>query len=194
MKIGLFGGTFDPVHLGHLLLADQALEAADLDEIWWIPAGEPPHKLEKKVTPSMHRVNMVKQAISGNPRFRLCLTEVNRSGPSYTVDTVKELVRIRPDASFHLLVGADSVNDLPRWHEIGTILRLVRVVAMGRPGHDRRPLPEEVAKRLQWIPDAVETGISSTEIRRRLVAGKSVRYMVPEPVLRYIRENRLYES
>jgi nicotinate-nucleotide adenylyltransferase len=194
MNIGLFGGTFDPIHLGHLLLADQALEAAGLDEVWFIPANSPPHKLDKPVTPAVHRANMVELAIAGHPRFRMSRIELERDGPSYTVDTVQQLARLRPEARFFLLVGADMVKDLQHWYKIKKILQLVQVVGMGRPGHAAGDLPDELARRLIWIPDPVETSISSTDIRRRLAEGKSVRYMVPELVFQYIKEHGLYGS
>jgi len=194
MRIGIFGGTFDPIHLGHLLLAEQALEAARLDEVWFIPAGEPPHKQGKTITMAEHRYRMVLLATEGHPRFRVSRIELDRKGPSYTVDTIETLTHMNPNDHFFLLVGADMVKDLPRWYKIKKILQFVHVIGLGRLGIGREEVPVEISERLVWIPDAIETNISSTTIRERLAQGKSVRYLVPERVRQYIKENGLYGS
>lgn len=194
MKVGIFGGTFDPIHFGHLLLAEQAMDTASLNEIWFIPAGEPPHKQEKTITLAEDRKRMVELAIAEHPRFKLCLIEMIRSGPSYTVDTIEELKNKYPNIEFFLLVGADMVKDLPKWYKIKKILQYVQVIGLGRPGIDQEQLPGYVKKRLMWIPDAIETNVSSSEIRRRLMLGKTIRYLVPDAVYKYIKEQGLYGS
>jgi nicotinate-nucleotide adenylyltransferase len=194
MRVGIFGGTFDPIHYGHLLLAEQAMDMASLDEIWFIPAAEPPHKQGKTVTQAEDRKKMVELAISEHPRFRLCLIELRRSGPSYTVDTIEELKNKYPNIEFFLLVGADMVKDLPRWYKIKKILQNVQVIGLGRPGIDQEHVPDYVRERLVWIPDAIETNVSSSEIRRRLMLGKTIRYLVPDAVYQYIKEQGLYGS
>jgi nicotinate-nucleotide adenylyltransferase len=194
MKVGIFGGTFDPIHFGHLLLAEQAREAASLHEIWFIPAGEPPHKQGKPVTPAMERKKMVELAIEGHPQFKVNPIELMRSGPSYTVDTIMELKKQNPHVEFFLLVGADMVKNLPKWYKIKEIIQNVQVIGLGRPGFDHDALPEYIEERLMWIPDAVETNISSSIIRDRLMLNRSVRYLVPDSVYKYIKEQGLYGS
>jgi nicotinate-nucleotide adenylyltransferase len=192
MKIGIFGGTFDPIHLGHLLLAEQALEAVPLDEVWFVPAGEPPHKRERVVTPAFHRLRMVELATREHPRFRVSDLEVKRQGPSYTVHTIEALKAAHPQHHFFLLVGADMVKDLPNWYKTNKIIQHVQILALGRPGVETGDIPAEIRERLTWIEGAAETNISSSLIRRRLAAGKSVRYLLPEPVYQYVKEHRLY--
>jgi nicotinate-nucleotide adenylyltransferase len=194
MKVGIFGGTFDPIHMGHLLLAEQALEAAALDQIWFIPAGEPPHKQGKAITPAEHRMQMVELAIQGNPRFYASGIELEREGLSYTVDTIEKLNELYPDIKFFLLVGADMVKDLPHWYKIKKIIQFVRVIALGRPGVWIEGLPDFIEKRLSWIPDAILTNLSSSTIRQRAREGKSIRYLVPDAVYQYIKEHGLYGS
>jgi nicotinate-nucleotide adenylyltransferase len=194
MKVGIFGGTFDPIHFGHLLLAEQAREAASLHEIWFIPAGEPPHKQGKPLTPAAERKKMVELAVEGHPQFKVNPIELMRSGPSYTVDTIKELKKQNPHVEFFLLVGADMVKNLPKWYKIKEIIQNVHVIGLGRPGVDHDALPEYIEERLMWIPDAVETNISSSIIRKRLMLNRSVRYLVPDSVYKYIKEQGLYGS
>ncbi|SEN03311.1 nicotinate-nucleotide adenylyltransferase [Lihuaxuella thermophila] len=194
MKVGVFGGTFDPIHLGHLLLAQQALEEAQLDRVWFIPAGEPPHKLDKPITPAHHRARMVELAIEGNPDFCLSRIELERRGPSYTIDTLEELTDKYPNYQFFLIAGADMVKDLPHWYKIKKILQYVRIIGLQRPGFSTDDLPAEMAERVIWIREAIETNLSSSAVRERLNSGKSIRYLVPDPVCRYMKEHRLYES
>ena len=194
MKVGIFGGTFDPVHFGHLLLAEQAREAASLHEIWFIPAGEPPHKQGKPLTPAEERKKMVELAVEGHPQFKVNPIELLRSGPSYTVDTIMELRKQNPHVEFFLLVGADMVKNLPKWYKIKEIIQNVHVIGLGRPGVDHDALPEFIEERLMWIPDAVETNISSSIIRKRFMLNRSVRYLVPDSVYKYIKEQGLYGS
>lgn len=194
MKVGIFGGTFDPIHFGHLLLAEQAREAASLHEIWFIPAGEPPHKQGKPLTPAEERKKMVELAVEGHPQFKVNPIELMRSGPSYTVDTIMELKKQNPHVEFFLLVGADMVKNLPKWYKIKEIIQNVQVIGLGRPGFDHDALPEYIEERLMWIPDAVETNISSSIIRERLMLNRSVRYLVPDSVYKYIKEQGLYGS
>jgi nicotinate-nucleotide adenylyltransferase len=180
--------------MGHLLLAEQALEAAALDQIWFIPAGEPPHKQGKAITPAEHRMQMVELAIQGNPRFYASGIELEREGLSYTVDTIEKLNELYPDIKFFLLVGADMVKDLPHWYKIKKIIQFVRVIALGRPGVWIEGLPDFIEKRLSWIPDAILTNLSSSTIRQRAREGKSIRYLVPDAVYQYIKEHGLYGS
>ena len=190
MRIGLLGGTFNPVHRGHLLLAEGALKHLSLDELLWIPAHLPPHKeVEGKVSPE-DRARMVELAIQGQPPFRLSRIELDRPPPSYTIDTVELLRRERPqpDNAWFFLIGSDTARELGTWREIERLKTRVQFIAVPRPGSaGTGSLPEGVRE----IP--VQTlDISSSEIRRRIREGISVRDEVPEPVFRYIEEKGLY--
>ncbi|MCX7818957.1 MAG: nicotinate-nucleotide adenylyltransferase [Kiritimatiellae bacterium] len=199
MKIGLFGGSFNPVHLGHLIIARDVLEVHGLDRMLWIPCRVPPHKATADLATPEHRAAMVELAIAGEPRFELCRLELERDGPSYTVDTVRTLRGRLPRDELFFLVGADTVPEMASWRDIGELMRLCEFIAVARPGGPCRPapaslgLPREPAERMlaRWT-EAHWIGISSSEIRRRLAAGLSVRYLVPDPVERYLRDHRLY--
>ncbi len=174
MKVGIFGGTFDPIHFGHLLLAEQAREAASLHEIWFIPAGEPPHKQGKPVTPAMERKKMVELAIEGHPQFKVNPIELMRSGPSYTVDTIMELKKQNPHVEFFLLVGADMVKNLPKWYKIKEIIQNVQVIGLGRPGFDHDALPEYIEERSR-APHAEPVGsLSCPRFRIQIYKGARV--------------------
>ena len=134
MRIGVFGGTFDPVHLGHLILAEQAREQAQLDQVWFVPAARPPHKPDRALTALHHRVEMLALAVAGQPAFVINELEKDRPGPSYTVETLQELHRRHADIDWHLLVGADCLPDLPTWREPVRIAELARLVIPARPG------------------------------------------------------------
>lgn len=192
MKIGLFGGTFDPIHLGHLIVAEQAREAADLDEVWFIPAASPPHKVGSKITEANHRANMVEQAVADHPSFRLSRIELTRSGPSYTVDTVRYLRQSHPEHDFFLIVGGDMVKDLPSWYKIEEILQNVGVVGCVRPGTSLAELPPLISQHLVAVAEQVQIHLSSTWIREQIIKGNSIRYLVPEAVRKYIEEYKLY--
>ena len=202
LRLGVFGGTFDPIHLGHLILAEQARERLRLDEVLFLPAAAPPHKQSREITSGARRLEMVELAIAGNACFSASDLEWRREGLSYTVDTLRELRIERPDACLFLLLGADSLHDLPQWHQPEEIARLARIAVVERPGSppiDVRalapPLTDEqaaaVAEHLVPIP-LIE--ISSTAIRQRAAAGRSIRYLVPPAVEAYIDAHGLYRS
>src|SRR5437762_1312049 len=142
MRIGVFGGTFDPVHLAHLILAEQCREQARLDQVWFVPAARPPHKHEDELTPFERRVEMLQFAVAGQPAFRVEELEKDRPGPSYTVDTLEELRRRHADAEFWLVLGADTLQDLPQWYEPARIARLAGFLVAGRPGARIAPAAE----------------------------------------------------
>lgn len=198
MRIGLLGGTFDPVHLGHLILAEQCREQAQLDRLWFVPAGQPPHKASDEISSGRDRQEMLQLAIAGHERFAVNVVELERADTSYTVHTLEQLTAAHPDDEFWLILGADSVHDLPGWYQPQRIMELARVLAVNRGG---QPLPSreplrgalgaELMARLEFvtIPD-VE--ISATDIRQRRRNGRSIRYLVPRAVEMYIQEHGLY--
>lgn len=201
MRIGIFGGTFDPIHYGHLVLAEQCREQCRLDEVWFVPAALPPHKLDATISSAKARSEMIEFAIAGNPAFRLSDIELNRSGPSYTVTTLEELAAVDPARELFLLIGADSVRDLPTWRQPKRILELATVVAVNRgrtnvvPEETIRVLSDQLCRdatgRVQFV-QMPGIDISATDIRHRVASGLSVRYLIPRAVEMYVGENRLY--
>jgi nicotinate-nucleotide adenylyltransferase len=187
-RIGLFGGTFDPPHLGHLALAECARDQLDLERVIFVPAGSPPHKRRAERSSAPRRVAMTRLAVRGNRAFRISLLEVRRQGPSFTVDTLLDLARRFPGCRLYLLLGADSLADFANWHRPREILRLATLVVAERPGVRGRVGPR---RGVVWLENfAVD--ISSSAIRARARAGRSVRYLVPEAVERYIVRHRVY--
>jgi nicotinate-nucleotide adenylyltransferase len=185
--IGLFGGSFDPVHHGHLIVAQVALEQLDLAELRFVPAREQPFKQGRHRTSPEHRAAMLSLAISGTPGFAVEQVELRRSGPSYTVDTLEELRRREPETDLVLLLGADAAADLPAWHQAARIPQLARIVVFARPGV---PVPAS-----PWIGSTIEVpaiDISATGVRDRVRRRQSVRYWVPDAVAEYISRHRLY--
>jgi nicotinate-nucleotide adenylyltransferase len=200
MRLGIFGGTFDPVHLAHLVMADQCREQARLDQVLFIPAPRPPHKREQPVTPFAQRVEMLGLAISGQPAFRIDELERDRPGPSYTADTLQELKERDPAAELCLIVGSDSLHDLPVWYEPARILELATLLVVARPGsavlseealRANLKLPAVHPVRVQRV-DMPLLEIASRDIRRRLTEGRSVRYLIPRAVEAYIADKGLY--
>jgi nicotinate-nucleotide adenylyltransferase len=190
-KIGLMGGTFDPPHQMHLLIAQEALESCSLDEIWFLPTYDPPH-IQGKVaqTSADDRAEMVRRAISGNDRFRISLVEIERGGKSYTVETVRELIKRFPDHQFYFILGADMVDDLPNWHGIEELRRMTSFIAFRRPGF---PAGNPAHAKVTYI-DMPLSDISSSLIRDRLREGRSCRYFMPDAVIDYIKGRHLYEN
>ncbi|WP_339727216.1 nicotinate-nucleotide adenylyltransferase [uncultured Gimesia sp.] len=198
MRIGIFGGTFDPVHNAHLLLAEQCREQSNLDEVWFIPAGSPPHKESTGITSGKPRREMLDFGIAGHPAFVIKDLELHREGPSYTVETLRQLKETHPDDEFFLIVGADSVRDLHTWREPAAILELATLTGVNRPNISLPDLTElaqkfgeEVIAKILWVT-MPGIDISSTDIRKRIREKKSVRYMTPRAVEVYIHNNRLY--
>lgn len=189
-RIGLFGGTFDPVHVAHLALAREALAALQLDEVRWVPAGQPWQKA-RALTPAAHREAMVRLAIEGEPRFVLDRIELERTGPSYTLDTVRELQAREPGAEWFLLIGADQYAGLHTWRGWEDLLDRVVLAVAARP----EPLPPVAAAVVQRPHRSVPLtmmDVSSTEIRRRVAAGEDFSELVPPAVARYIDREGLY--
>lgn len=200
MRLGVFGGTFDPVHLGHLILAEQCREQARLDQLLFIPSARPPHKMSQVLTPFERRVDMLNLAISGQPAFRVDEMERDRPGPSYTVETLALLKKRQADAELFLVLGGDSLNDLPYWYEPLRIVELATLLIVARPGSPslsvetcRQMLKcaEDFPLRIQMISCPL-IDVASRDLRQRLAEGKTIRYMVPRAVEVYIREKKLY--
>jgi nicotinate-nucleotide adenylyltransferase len=192
LKLGVFGGTFDPPHIGHLVLAESAREQLALDMVLWIPAGDPWRKQEQLVTAANHRVQMVKLAIEGNPAFELKTVEVEREGPSYTVETLQTIEDEHAGARLFLLLGEDALADMPNWRSPEEIARLSTVAVAGR-GQGRAPVASLAGQRPITI-EMPAIDVSSTAIREKATAGQSIRYQVPAAVERYIQDHRLYAS
>ena len=212
--LGLFGGTFDPVHFGHLRLAEESLAQLGLGGVRWIPAGQPPHRGLPQVT-AQQRLDMVTLATAGNPHFSLDASEVLASAPSYTVHTLQRLRdEVGPQQALVLLVGADAFAGLATWHRWRDILRLAHVAVSHRPGFPVEPgsLPQELASEFltRRLPDAgalqgapaggivtfamTQLAISATQIRKLLLNQVSARYLLPDSVLDYIQTNSLYRN
>ncbi len=199
LRAGLLGGSFDPPHIGHLMLAEQARDQLALSLVFLVPAGQPPHKLDRAMTPVADRVHMTELAIASNPAFRLSRVDADRPGPHYTIDLVR-LVReqLPDDAGLFFLMGFDSLRDLPTWREPARLIRTVQLVALTRPDVPidweslEASLPG-VRERVTLL-DMPELEIASNDIRRRVREGRSIRYMVPDAVREYIEEEGLYRA
>ena len=196
-RLGVFGGTFDPVHVGHLVAAEEARAALSLDEVVFVPAGRPWFKEGRPLTGAGHRLAMVELAVAGHAQFRVSDAEVRRPGPSYTVDTLEELRdRHGEAAELYLIVGTDVLSDLSRWQRPDRVIEMATIVGMRRPGAapDLEQLGEvsQDAPSRTLIVDGPRLEISGADLRRRVAEGRPIRYMVPEAVERYIREHGLY--
>jgi nicotinate-nucleotide adenylyltransferase len=198
-RIGIFGGTFDPPHVGHLILASEAQTQLELDHLLWILTPEPPHKLDQDITPLEDRLAMVQLAIADNPAFELSRIEIDRPGPHYTVDTIKLVAEQNPGADIVPIIGGDSLRDLPKWHEPQQIVYACHWIGVMRRPNDKSNL-EELERELPGISskvhyvDAPLLQIASHEIRNRIAAGRSVRYYLVPSVYEYIEEHHLYQS
>jgi nicotinate-nucleotide adenylyltransferase len=199
-RIGIFGGSFDPIHLGHLLMAEQFLSELSLDTVKFIPAKISPFKLNYTPTADKHRLEMLKLAIGAHPNFEIDPIEIQRGGVSYTIDTVEQLQSNQPDATWFLLIGADSLKDFKKWKSPEKLLRSVQLVVARRggcPEPDWKELDglasEETLRAIQQIRlDIPVMEISSTAVRQRIETKRSIRYLVPAPVEVYIQEHQLY--
>lgn len=199
MKLGVLGGTFDPVHLGHMAAADAARDALSLDRVLFIPAGDPWLKAGTTISDGAHRLAMVRAAIAGHDACEASTVELDRAGPTYTEDTLEELQAVYgPEAHLHFILGADALRDLERWHAPAEVLARCTLVVMGRPAQGGldlavldRILPGTAARA---VAVDLDVEVSATEIRRRAAAGESLTGLVPEGVERYIVEHGLYKE
>ena len=198
-RIGVMGGTFDPIHFGHLLMAEQAYEQYELDSIMFLPTGEPPHKEGKKVTSSLDRLKMVQLAIEGNPHFFCSPMEIEQSGYSYTARTLKRLTENNPGIQYYFIVGADSLDYMENWYHPEEIFRYAVILAADRNTISKEQLifkaeflKERYGADIRMLPIPL-VEYSSTKIRHKISEGKSIRYFVPESVSEYIASHRLYQ-
>jgi nicotinate-nucleotide adenylyltransferase len=202
-QVGILGGTFDPIHLGHLALARAAQAALGLDEIVFVPAGLPPHKLGSRITPADDRLAMVELAVEGEPRWSVSRIEIDRPGPSYTIDTVESLLGEAAAAGQPLeltvILSVESFADLPTWHDPARLLGLARVAVAPRAGHPA-PTADWLRERLPGLEgrivvlDGPQLEISASDIRARVAAGRSITRLVPPPVAEYIKAHHLYQQ
>ena len=189
MKLGLFGGSFDPVHLGHLLVAEAAREEAALSRIFFIPTAQSPFKPGAQPAPAHERLRLLRLALAGDPAAEVDPQEIQRGGVSYSIDTVRNYARLFPGAELFYLIGADQSGQLHLWREAAELAQLVQFLVIPRPGQTLPELsPPFRGRPLRGFP----LGVSSSEIRRRLKAGLSVERLLPQPVAETIRNNRLY--
>lgn len=197
MRLGVMGGTFDPIHHGHLFIAEEARSVFKLDHVLFVPNGTPPHKREYLLTSAPHRFEMCRIATESNPYFDCDDTEMHRSGPSYAIDSLTELTQRWPDAELFYITGVDAVADILTWRSHKDVMRLATFIAATRPGYDPEVLsvrlPAEYLERILCI-ESVGLDISSTDIRARLARGLPVRYLLPDKVLEYIVRHRLYSN
>jgi nicotinate-nucleotide adenylyltransferase len=196
VNIGVLGGTFDPIHIGHLVVAEEARIKFELREVLFVPAGQPWLKLGRNITLAVHRVEMVRRAIADNLHFKLCTLEIERPGPSYTVDTLTMLRKqLGSEASLFFILGRDTLAELPLWKEPEKLIQLCRLVVAPRLGskdlkHLETAIPGLLDKVIQL--DMPVIGISSSRIRQRIAQGLSIRYLVPPEVEEYIKRKELY--
>lgn len=198
--VGVMGGTFDPIHFGHLAAAEGACYQLGLDRVLFMPNRQPPHKAGRPVTPAEYRAEMVRLAINGNPRFEFSSLELEREGPSYSLLTVRELQARWPDWRLAFLVGMDSLVEITTWYEYETLLQLIDLVVFTRPGYSRAQCDAALAQlgpalsariRLIAVPGVA---VSGTELRRLAAGGYPLKYLVPEAVADYADKQRLYRN
>ena len=199
-KIGIMGGTFDPIHYGHLVTAEAAREKFCLDKVIFVPSGNPPHKKNKEISPGIDRVNMTVLATANNPFFEVSDIELKRDGYTYTVDTLKEFIKIYGENTrFYFITGADAVMEILTWKDVSTILKLCRIVSAYRPGSDInkfRSMVDELERVHRSNIHLIEVpalAILATEIRERVKSGMTIKYLLPEKVERYVLEKGLYK-
>lgn len=197
MKIGVFGGTFDPIHFGHLIMASFIYDEMKLDRIMFLPSGNPPHKTNKKISDEKIRADMVKAAIENDPRFEISLIEHGGSEPDYTINTMSKLCEMNPENEYYFIIGGDSLRNIESWYRYEELLNLIQFIVIDRVSRDEKPLLELVekfnknAKGLHYLNMPL-IELSSTLIRLRVRENKSIEYMTPKEVIDLIEENGLY--
>jgi nicotinate-nucleotide adenylyltransferase len=189
-RVGIMGGTFDPIHHGHLVAASEVSSLFDLDEVIFVPTGEPWQKSTRQVSPAEHRYLMTVIATASNPRFWVSRVDIDRAGPTYTVDTIRDIAAQRPGAELFFITGADALEQILSWKDAGDALKLAHFVGVTRPGYDLSDdhLPVDSVTLL----DVPALAISSSGCRERVVDGRPVWYLLPDGVVQYINKHRLY--
>lgn len=190
LRIGVMGGTFDPIHHGHLVAASEAADALQLDEVIFVPTGQPGNK--KAISSAEHRYLMTVIATAANPRFTVSRTDIDRDGITYTIDTLTELSKERPDADLFFISGADAIAQILAWKKVDELWGLAHFVAVTRPGHSLE-LPKVPNAKISQL-EVPALAISSTDVRNRAAAGKPIWYLVPDGVVQYIAKHRLYRG
>lgn len=198
-KIGIMGGTFDPIHYGHLVAAEGARFHFGLDRVIFVPAARPPHKGDRDITAPRHRLDMTLLATASNPNFQVSDVEIIRSGPSYTIDTVIHFRENRPGAAVYFITGADAVLEILTWHRVEELLQVCSFIAATRPGYRLENLAESLKGLPPWYIERISSmevpalAISSTDIRERVRKGMPIKYLLPEKVEEYLYANGLYK-
>ena len=190
-KLGILGGTFDPIHMGHLVLAEQVREKLQLDQVIFIPCASPPHKTEEKLSPADARFEMTKLALEGNSYFSVSDIELKRKGLSFTVDTLRKLKELYKNSELYFLTGSDVLNEITTWKDPEEIYKLAKIVIGVRPGFDKFE-PEDHFVKKSIMVNITGIDISSTQIREKVRKGESIRYLVPSKVEEYIKKKNLY--
>jgi nicotinate-nucleotide adenylyltransferase len=198
LRVGILGGAFNPPHIGHLVCAQEALVQLELEKVVFIPTGEPPHRQIEQDPGADARLRMCELAIEGNERFEISRVELDRPGPSYTSDTLRQLRQSRPDDELFLILGSDQAGNLSRWHEPEAVLELATVAVVERTGSHREGVSVRIAsikgaRRVRFF-NMPTVAVSSTLVRHRATEGKPIRYLVPEEVAVYIEQNGLYRT
>ena len=203
MRLGIFGGTFDPVHFGHLALAEECLAAANLDELWLVPAASPPHKGGKKLSRFDQRKEMLELAIAGNEKFKVEPMEADRPGPSFTIDTLEEIQKRKPNDELFLIIGGDSALEFSTWKDPAKIASLATIIVRIRPGFimpTEQEFISQLGKELGVVPKVIFVAgppfldVSSSLLKERVSNNKSIRYLLPRAVEVYIQQKKLYLS
>ncbi|MGC9063173.1 MAG: nicotinate-nucleotide adenylyltransferase [bacterium] len=190
------GGTFNPIHYGHLVAAEEARSQFSLDQVIFIPSGQPPHREPCSIAPAEDRYIMTALAITTNPYFNISRMEIDRPGPSYTIDTVKSFKQLHPDSTIFFITGLDAILEILTWRDPYELVKIVRFIAVTRPGYNPdhlKMLDREILDNVSLL-EIPGYAISSTMIRERVALGKPIRYMVPEPVEAYIKKHGLYKG
>ncbi|MBC7528224.1 MAG: nicotinate-nucleotide adenylyltransferase [Chthonomonadaceae bacterium] len=196
-RLGIVGGTFDPIHYGHLFIGEEARQRFALDKVLFVPNGQPPHKTGVPVTPALHRLEMVRLATENHPQFSCSAMEIERGGLSYTVETLYQLKRELPEVQLFYITGIDAVADILTWKRHEEVIELAQFIAATRPGFEsgllETRLPADYRKRIHLV-ETTGLGISSTDLRRRFRAGEATRFLLPEAVRDYIETTGLYRG
>ena len=199
-SIGILGGTFDPVHIGHLFIAEAARDAFQLDRVFFIPTGDPPHKKASRLAPSEDRINMLEVALRGNPAFQVSDMEVVRQGTTYTVDTLRELRNRYSKDLLYFIIGGDTLLELKTWRSIRSVAELCSFIVYRRPGYREEEMVGEALRLAEMyhadihFAEGPNLELSSRYIRHRLERNQTIRYLVPEAVEQYIKEQHLYKG